>query len=491
MDKRKKCIIFVRVSTERQSLDEQTKRLVLMAESAGYPDGFRYEIAYKESGIRLSEDARLGLIEMKELIEQDPLIDCVFAFEISRIARSKKVLFSVEEYLIEHKIQLIIQEPSIRLLNPDGTVNDSAEFAFTLYAQLAESEMRLKKERFRNGRERAKRLGNWHGGRVLLGFRTEDKKVVPDESKVHIIRRCFEMYRDGQSQQYIAQYLAEFGVVRKGHNISKMLSNERYVEIVGRELFDAAQAAKEGRPHPSKYRLYSPGERLLRCACCGRHYVHITNCYLCLGRTKAYKDCEHGFSLPDKLVDELLMKFSKYTYASRIAVQHEDDERRIRKTLDELPQKIESQNRMRRRLETKRLRVIEVYTDGKIERDECDRRLRTVDRDMRRCDDETSALIRQQASLKVSLENILSGSRVVDATLDTFATATKREIYELVHQEVDSVDVYRLGVFRYLKFNMKAGFSNLVRMRGRGRSFKCELEVDGRWINTSEPLIGV
>ncbi|MBR3977383.1 MAG: recombinase family protein [Bacteroidaceae bacterium] len=63
-----------------------------------------------ESGIKLSEEERAGLNRMKELVETGEY-DCVFAWEISRIARRKKILFSILEYLTERKIQLIIKEP--------------------------------------------------------------------------------------------------------------------------------------------------------------------------------------------------------------------------------------------------------------------------------------------------------------------------------------------------------------------------------------------
>ena len=54
-----KCIIFVRVSTERQSYDEQTNRLRYLASMDGYPTENQILIDYKESGIRLKEEERL------------------------------------------------------------------------------------------------------------------------------------------------------------------------------------------------------------------------------------------------------------------------------------------------------------------------------------------------------------------------------------------------------------------------------------------------
>ena len=146
-----KCILLVRVSTEAQSFDEQEKELYDLAHFYGYKDKDISSIATKESAIKLDEEERFGLNRMKELLETGEY-DCVFAWEISRIARRKKILFSILEYLTSKGIQLIIKEPRIRLLKDDKTIDEGAETIFTLYAQLAESEMRNKKVRF----ERAK-----------------------------------------------------------------------------------------------------------------------------------------------------------------------------------------------------------------------------------------------------------------------------------------------------------------------------------------------
>lgn len=471
-----KCIIFSRVSSERQSYDEQTLKLRQLAEESGYPPDSHFIIEYKESGIRLKEEERLGLNEMKELISSDAQINCVFASEISRIARSKKVLFSIQDFLVQRKIQLVIYEPRIILLNKDSTINDAADFAFTMYAQYAESEMRQKQERFKRGRERSKREGKWHGGRVLLGFRIEDKRLIPDESLAPVIRRMFEMYRDGQTQEYLAKYLYEFGIRKRGYNMSKLLGNPLYVRIVGQELYDAVQKAKVGRKCPPKYRLYSPGEKLLKCLCCGRHFVHITNCYICLGRIQMH-DCEKGFSVSDKYVDALLTTFAKYGYAARLHVTRKDDEERIRQVLEEIPRKQNAAAIERQKLVRKIERTYDLYTDGVFEKPVMERRVKTLEKQIKMIDDASARLFEQETTLRVSLKNMHD----TDATIDTFSRASARQIYELVHQEIEEVEVYRVGKFKYLKFNMKAGFSNLARFSGQGCSFKCEIEANGIW----------
>ena len=164
-----KCILLVRVSTEAQSYEEQENELYDLAHFYGYKDKNISSIATKESAIKLDEEERFGLNRMKELLETGEY-DCVFAWEISRIARRKKILFSILEYLTTKGIQLIIKEPRIRLLKDDRTIDEGAETIFTLYAQLAESEMRNKIARFSRAKKEGYNKGKYMGGKIKLGY---------------------------------------------------------------------------------------------------------------------------------------------------------------------------------------------------------------------------------------------------------------------------------------------------------------------------------
>ena len=88
-----KCILLVRVSTEAQSFEEQERELIDLALKHGYSLNDIKAVAYKESAIKLDEKERVGISEMNALIETGEY-DCVFAWEISRIAR-KKLLYLI------------------------------------------------------------------------------------------------------------------------------------------------------------------------------------------------------------------------------------------------------------------------------------------------------------------------------------------------------------------------------------------------------------
>lgn len=210
----KKCILLVRVSTEQQSYDEQEKQLYVRAIKDGYSDEEIEPIKEKESGIKLKEEDRNGLNRMKEVITNNK-IECVYAWEISRIARTKKVLFSILEYLIEHKIQLKINEPNITLLNDDKTINEGSETVFTLFAQIAESEMRNKKARFARGKKSAGKDKKYIGGYLLYGYRVNEKGyLVLNEKQIEVVKYIFKTYLSTDcSVRSLANELTELGYI--------------------------------------------------------------------------------------------------------------------------------------------------------------------------------------------------------------------------------------------------------------------------------------
>lgn len=189
----KRCILFLRVSTEQQDYEHQRIELIKYAKSKGYSDYI--VIAHKESGIKLAESERQGIEELKEMIERDSSISAIFIFEISRLARREEVLHSIKTYLIEKKINLFIFDKQYQLLNEDGTVNSDTELLFTLYSYFASQEMKVKKIRMNAGKSRLKNEGKFYGGRLLYGFKSDkNNNILIDEEKLNTVKWIFETY---------------------------------------------------------------------------------------------------------------------------------------------------------------------------------------------------------------------------------------------------------------------------------------------------------
>lgn len=205
-----RAIVFSRVSSEHQDLVQQTDEVYNEAVRNGYDKTEIIFIEHKESAIKLDESEREGLQKLKESIDKHP-IECVFVYEISRISRRPKVLYSIRDMLIERQIQLICIKPYLRLLE-DGKLSQTASIMFSLFASLSESEMMLKKERMRRGVNHAKSLGKHAGGYVMFGYTTtKDHYYIIDEAQATVVKRIFMDYVNGKSMRMLTRDLQEEG----------------------------------------------------------------------------------------------------------------------------------------------------------------------------------------------------------------------------------------------------------------------------------------
>ena len=82
--------------------------------------------------MKLDEFERAGLNKLKQYISEDKDIDCVYCYEVSRISRRTNVVYSIRDYLLSNKINLIVLNPYFKLLKDDGTMSETASFVFGL-----------------------------------------------------------------------------------------------------------------------------------------------------------------------------------------------------------------------------------------------------------------------------------------------------------------------------------------------------------------------
>ena len=251
----KKVIVLSRVSTEGQDLTQQTDEVLREVYKDGYTDSNIIIIEDKESAIKLSEEERHGLNKMKDHINNNPNIKCVYIYELSRLSRRQLVLYSIRDFLIERKIQLICLKPYFRLLEVNGEMSQTGSLMFSLFSSLSESEMMLKKERMLRGRRRNKELGKSVGGRPIFGYSVDkDKRFVIDPQNSLIISRIFNDYGyNNKSMKEIAVELKEEGYFTN-YNINTTrlrvhnILNQRiyigifpYPQIISEELYNLVQ----------------------------------------------------------------------------------------------------------------------------------------------------------------------------------------------------------------------------------------------------------
>ena len=145
-----KVILFTRVSTQQQHLESQEDSLRRAAIADGFSENDMIVIGSKESAIKLEEEERQGLQELKKVLAKGN-VNIIYIFELSRLSRKPKVLYSIRDQLLEAKVQLKCLNPSFTLLNNERTQFDNtASLIFSLFGAMAEQEMIEKKD---NGKD--------------------------------------------------------------------------------------------------------------------------------------------------------------------------------------------------------------------------------------------------------------------------------------------------------------------------------------------------
>lgn len=265
MEKRK-CILLVRVSTKAQSVESQTLKVKEQALRDGYSDSDMYIIEDVESGSKLSEEERSGLNKLKHYIENDDSINMVYAYEISRISRQTKIVYSIRDYLISKGVNLTILNPFFVLLKEDGSMNEMASIVFSIFSGLSEQETYLRVQRIMRGKEKKKSEGKLTCGKPIFGYTTDkDKKVIVDGEQSKIVREIFERYSNLESSGSIGRDLYLRNALPTKSNkmityqtyISWMLRDKRYAglsddniypPIITKELFDKVQEIIGNKP---------------------------------------------------------------------------------------------------------------------------------------------------------------------------------------------------------------------------------------------------
>lgn len=268
----KKAICLVRVSTAQQDISQQTEKVKAEAIKDGYKDIIIIEDV--ESAVKLSEEERNGLNRLKEHILSDNTIDIVYAYEISRISRQVKIVYSIRDFLMAHHVQLCILNPYFKMLKDDGTLSETSNIFFGIFASMAENEGYIRKARLRRGKEKAKAQGRHVGGVVMFGYTTDRQHYYKiDKFTGEIVKRIFFEYVDNHKTiRKIARELQSEGYF-KGityltcvQEVNMILHRECYCgegpypAIISRETYNQAQ--QNMKDNSLKIRI---GENLALC----------------------------------------------------------------------------------------------------------------------------------------------------------------------------------------------------------------------------------
>lgn len=470
----KKAILLVRVSTERQNFDEQEQQLYNLALADGFKDNEIIPIAEKESGIKLSEDERKGLNRLKEEIAKGG-VSTVYVWEVSRIGRKKKVIFSIVELLQTHNIQLIVKEPSIRLLNDDGTINEGAETILTLFAQMAESEMRNKQARYHRTKKANSAKGKWNGGKnVKFGYTLDaDNYYIIDENEANIVREIYKMYiNNDMSQRQILFELQSRGIECTQDKVRRILQDVgytgeeytttvfrngkrekgltiKYPPIIDKEVFEAAKNKRANANITVVRGSYYLGRHLIKCPVCGHSYMpyKVHKVYACLAFMPNNPDvekCSNNATVNIIALDSVLWYDAKGEYIEYLNSARNSDRTQYTERIEVLKQKISQCCKVIDSASAKMEKVGDLYVDGVYSKDKYNAEIAKIKASTAQEEDNRIKYTNEIEKIN-QLISSLDDEDMTDKYINSLATVdsidNRKEMYDIVHRFITNVEV--------------------------------------------------
>jgi DNA invertase Pin-like site-specific DNA recombinase len=185
----KKVVLYVRVSTDKQSVENQIDQLTSVAQR----NGLEIVDTYSDAGISgaFGRDKRPAFDELLKDANRKKY-DGIMVWSIDRIGRSLQDLISFLDDVQSKDIDLYIHQQGLDSSTPTGRL------MFSLVGSFAEYERTLIKERVRAGMERAKKSGTKSGRAIGR------PSNVNDGTKSAVV----ELHKSGMSMNKICKTLS-------------------------------------------------------------------------------------------------------------------------------------------------------------------------------------------------------------------------------------------------------------------------------------------
>lgn len=380
----KKILLIVRASTEKQETESQKNELVQYCEGLGF---VKEEMEIIEvagaSAVKLNNKYNQMLENIKATILNNPTIKSVALWHINRLGRVESKLQEMKEFFVQNKIQLYSKENNLSLLNPDGTVNDSANIVFAVYASLIKCETNEMFAKMKRGRMRNKEKGIYNGGKIMYGYKLDaTKHFIINEEEAEIVRLIFNEYATGKYSIYkLVEELNSRGVTKDGKKLTfdivrNCLANKSYYNgnqpLITEELFNKCDKVKvdsavQQRTKESKNINYAVG--LLKCEC-GHNYIVSGTVYTCFSKPKARRHREVSTcaspTINREILDNLLWYVTKQLHIKYINTKDSENIENVKKEISILNTKLSTCEREIEKLKASKKANEQNYIDDKI-----------------------------------------------------------------------------------------------------------------------------
>ena len=439
-----KVICFGRVSTSAQDLEPQVKEVKKAILGDGYNESEIVVVQGKESAIKLDEEQRQTLSEMKELVNDNPNVESIYFFGVDRLARRMGVVLNIYEWAVENNINLVFLNPhrmSIFTINENGekVINEWTKMSLMFMSYGPEMEMKIKLARFNTAKKVMKAQGKLPQGKPILGYYLgEDRTILVDEPKAELIRNLFNDYIHGDYEslnslyeKYVVKglitpinsiyktagktkvwnmlkdcsYCGRTKTIKRKVKDNYINSEITYPPILSEELFDAVQKKLSSRKTMPKYthNIYF-GKGLVRCAECNGllKVINSINSYGC-------KERNHSLHINMNVIDSIMWYNAAYWYKYWLSLDMAKTIETHKEKIKETTAKIEIINKQIEEEHNKQDKAFVKYYQGKV-------REELFDKLINDSNDTINKLGKKKVTLEVSLSEFNKMLNNIDNT---------------------------------------------------------------------------
>lgn len=464
---KQKVIAIIRTSTIQQEVEAQKNELVNYIMNDGVLEKNIIIVGGAgASAIKVDEAYKKNMQTVYDLIETGE-IKSVYAWAIDRIGRNEEILFSFKNYLVKHGVQLVIKNPSLRLLNEDGTVNNGVELAFSLYATMAKQEMLNKKERFARTKKRNTETGKFNGGILPFGYDVDhNNNIIINEDESNTIKLIFNLYNSGEfSTTSLAKELQNRGITNRDKVIRQsfiyyVLTNTAYIGyslcdgikrpypvIISTALFNAVQNRLKGNKSgdiTKQSKHISLCAKLIVCQNCGAKYFYHADNYECpYNSNSANRDerCD-SIKIASKWVDIAALAVAKTCELDFILNNAKNKAEEAAETIEVNNQKISVLKDKINGIEDRKKRVADNYEFGLIDEVEMRQNAFKIKEDLRQYNNQIAALKEENERLKVLVNETDDGILIRTGRLTVSGINENVEFnYKLTHKHIKKITV--------------------------------------------------
>ena len=468
-EEKKKCGLYMRVSTEDQaregfSLPEQKERLEAFCKFKGY------EIVdyYEDAGISAKTGNHRPEFERLKDDIKSKRINTIVALKLDRITRSIYDWENLMTFLDENNAYLDCVNDEINTTSANG------KMISRLLMSVSQNEIERTSERTKVGMAGA--IKNGHiPHKAPLGYKHEDRKLVIDYSTKDIVIRIFDLYYNGLSYKKISNLFNEEKVLGRDNwrdsTIVTILENEIYkgdfvhgkrtnhptyyedvVEpIISKEMWEDCQVQKKKNSKSYQRTLTYLYLQKLKCPKCGRilggkattkkngksyFYYYCTDCKIEF-KEKLINDYFNQFIAELTQYDEVVNQF----FLPMIKQKFDEPKEQLEKEINNQKNKLE--------------RIKKAYINGVFELKEYNEEKKIVEKAISELEtklDTTDSVEELRFTPKdillkrdIDFINKIKLDKEYQARTRTWKDYTREEQAELIMKYVDDIELVLVG----------------------------------------------